>query len=377
MSGERTESGGRRLIAEELESGDAMGRRQDSRTQQYVKIFGVVALYWTVSISLVFVNKYLLSSKELKLDAPLLVTWYQCVCTVALCYICSLLAKSFPSTFSFPEFKFDQKISREVLPLSIVFVAMITFNNLCLKYVGVSFYYVGRSLTTVFNVVCTYLILGQKTSISAIVCCLIIIGGFFLGTDQEDHSGSLSVAGVVFGVLASLMVALNAIYTKRVLPAVGDNVGRLTLINNINACVLFIPFMIANGDIGVLINFEYLFSIHFWLMMTLSGVFGFMMGYVTGWQIQMTSPLTHNISGTAKAAAQTVMAVGWWQEVKPFLWWLSNAIVLFGSAAYTYFQAKDMEKTRNNNNKNKRPTGVSVDKAPLLSNTADTDEDTV
>ena len=30
---------------------------------------------------------------------------------------------------------------------------MITFNNMCLKYVGVAFYYVGRSLTTVFNVV--------------------------------------------------------------------------------------------------------------------------------------------------------------------------------------------------------------------------------
>ena len=41
----------------------------------------------------------------------------------------------------------------QVLPLSIVFVGMITFNNLCLKYLGVSFYNVGRSLTTVFNVV--------------------------------------------------------------------------------------------------------------------------------------------------------------------------------------------------------------------------------
>ena len=41
----------------------------------------------------------------------------------------------------------------QVLPLSLVFVAMISFNNLCLKYVGVAFYYVGRSLTTVFNVV--------------------------------------------------------------------------------------------------------------------------------------------------------------------------------------------------------------------------------
>ena len=42
----------------------------------------------------------------------------------------------------------------QVMPLSLVFVGMITFNNLTLKYLGVAFYNVGRSLTTVFNVVC-------------------------------------------------------------------------------------------------------------------------------------------------------------------------------------------------------------------------------
>ena len=41
----------------------------------------------------------------------------------------------------------------QVLPLSIVFVGMVVFNNLTLKYLGVAFYNVGRSLTTVFNVV--------------------------------------------------------------------------------------------------------------------------------------------------------------------------------------------------------------------------------
>ena len=68
---------------------------------------------------------------------------------------------------------------------------MITFNNLCLKHVGVSFYYVGRSLTTVFNVAFTYLILGQKTSVRAILCCFIILLGFWLGVDQESNSGEL------------------------------------------------------------------------------------------------------------------------------------------------------------------------------------------
>ena len=43
----------------------------------------------------------------------------------------------------------------QVMPLSVIFVSMITFNNLTLKFLGVAFYNVGRSLTTVFNVVST------------------------------------------------------------------------------------------------------------------------------------------------------------------------------------------------------------------------------
>lgn len=54
----------------------------------------------------------------------------------------------------------------------------------------------------------------------------------------------------------------------------------------------------------------------------------------------MTSALTHNISGTAKAAAQTLIAVIINSEIKTFLWWLSNIIVLFGSALYTYVQKR-------------------------------------
>ena len=44
----------------------------------------MVAAYWTVSISLVFVNKWLLAGSS-KLDAPLFVTWYQVCCTAAGC----------------------------------------------------------------------------------------------------------------------------------------------------------------------------------------------------------------------------------------------------------------------------------------------------
>lgn len=51
-------------------------------------------------------------------------------------------------------------------------------------------------------------------------------------------------------------------------------------------------------------NIERLVSPFFWFCMTVTGVMGFGIGLVTVMQVKATSPLTHNISGTAKAAVQ-------------------------------------------------------------------------
>ena len=137
---------------------------------------------------------------------------------------------------------------------------------------------------------------------------------------------------------------MYSIYTKKVLPCVDDNIWKLTFYNNINACVLFIPLLLLAGDFSTLMVFKNIGSLSFWGIMLVSGLFGFAIGYVTGLQIQVTSPLTHNISGTAKACAQTVMATTYYAEVKPLLWWLSNGIVLLGSAAYTQVKRLEMKK---------------------------------
>lgn len=309
--------------------------------QRYVQILSVVALYWFISITMVFVNKSLLSGSE-KLEAPLFVTCYQCVVTVIACYIIKWAAGKVPDKVSFPDLTLDVNILKQVLPLSVIFVGMITFNNLCLQHVDISFYYIGRSLTTVFNVLLTYFILGHKTSLSAIACCGVIVGGFYLGVDQEDAAGSFSLSGTVYGVLASLFVSLFSIYTKKVLSVVDGNIWRLTFYNNVNAVILFIPLMVVFGEVPTVTGFEYITSVNFWFMMTVGGVFGFAIGYVTGLQIKVTSPLTHNISGTAKAAAQTVLATYWFQEVKPALWWFSNAVVLGGSLMYARVRQLEM-----------------------------------
>ncbi|KAF0305930.1 GDP-fucose transporter 1 [Amphibalanus amphitrite] len=307
---------------------------------QYAKIAAVVATYWVVSITMVFANKALLSGQGV--SAPFFVTGYQCLVTSAMCFAFSSLGPYVPGV-NLPPPTVKPKLMLQVLPLSVVFICMIMFNNLCLKNVDVSFYYIGRSLTTVFNVICTYLILGQKTSFQSIACCGVIIFGFLLGVDQEGVVGSLSIAGVAYGVLASLFVSLFAIYTKKVLPVVDGSVWLLTYYNNINACLLFTPLVLITGEWSQLMAFQGLADPKFWTLMTVAGVFGFSIGYVTGLQIQVTSPLTHNISGTAKACVQTVLGSWWFSEYRTVLWWTSNFIVLGGSAAYTRVKQIEME----------------------------------
>lgn len=78
-----------------------------------------------VSISLVFINKALLSGQSdgHTLDAPLFVTWFQCVVTVALCYMLAFGGKFFPSLGKFPELDLDYKTMVKVLLFFFIYFA--------------------------------------------------------------------------------------------------------------------------------------------------------------------------------------------------------------------------------------------------------------
>lgn len=323
---------------------------EHSLSNKYFQIFTVVSAYWIISISTVFVNKTLLSSKDINLDAPLFVTWYQCIVSTIICFSMSKLSKIFPERIRFPKGNpWDLDTFCKILPLSILFTAMIAANNLCLKYVGVAFYYIGRSLTTVFNVILSFMLLKQTTSWKCLICCAAIISGFWLGVDQESLTEAFSWKGTIFGVLGSLSLCLYSIYTKKSLPYVDDEVWLLSYYNNVYSSILFLPLIVVNGELKEIFNYEYIFEGWFWIIMSVGGVCGFAIGYVTTLQIKVTSPLTHNISGTAKACAQTVIATQWYNDSKSFLWWLSNIIVLVSSAAYTKIKQQEMKAKHNQN----------------------------
>uniref|UniRef100_A0A7R9WM04 Sugar phosphate transporter domain-containing protein n=1 Tax=Craspedostauros australis TaxID=1486917 RepID=A0A7R9WM04_9STRA len=325
-------------------------------------IASVVATYWFVSISMVYLNKVLMSNDGISIDAPLFVTWYQCVITALICWTAGEVAqhmqkraeilpktnddapsasaagkKSFFSQF--PKAEYNAVTGKKVFPLSVVFVGMITFNNLCLKWVEVSFYNVARSLTIVFNVVFSSVMLGSSTSSRTMLCLGVVILGFFMGSKGEVN---FSFRGTVAGICSSLFVSLNSIFTKKILPAVDNDHWRLTFYNNVNACILFIP-LILYYEVPTIIaamNAQ-LVSTTFWTAMTVAGFFGFSIGIVTVLQIKATSPLSHNISGTAKAAVQSMMAFYIWGNQATFMGVLGIFTVLGGSLMYTLVKMKE------------------------------------
>lgn len=304
-------------------------------------IMYVIILYWVVSISMVYLNKVCLNNKQASISAPLFVTWYQCVIT---CLICTVLGnlgeqarrsntKSYFSEFSVT--KYDLRTGLAVMPLSLIFVGMITFNNLCLQYVQVSFYNVARCLTMVFNVVFQFIFLRQTTGLNTMLTLVVIIVGFVVGIDGELD---FNMIGTVAGVASSVFVSLNAIFVKRMLPQVDGDNNALQFYNNLNATFLFFP-LIAFFELDVLSsNLDKLASPFFWGAMTVTGVFGYAIGVVTMMQIQATNPLTHNISGTAKAAVQSIMAYYIWGNQATVKSISGILLVLFGSFLYGYVQ---------------------------------------
>ena len=52
---------------------------------------------------MVFVNKALLSSDKVHLNAPLFITWFQCIISVAICLTLKNLSRIFPKYIYFPK----------------------------------------------------------------------------------------------------------------------------------------------------------------------------------------------------------------------------------------------------------------------------------
>lgn len=307
---------------------------QVERPKQRNMVVFSVGLYWLTSISLVLLNKVMFSSPEVGLKgAPIFLTWTQILVAVGCCLVVHAAKPSFHQLDFFPYFEYDFSIALKVAPLTAIFLGMIVFNNLCLKYVEVSFYQVARSLSIIFNIVFSFLLLGQKTTSKALGACAVIVAGYYLGVDGEVR---FSRQGVIFGVISSVFVSLYSIFVKRVLKILHDNHWRLLIYNNMNATWMMPPLILFFGETESVIQSPNVWLGAFWGMILLVGMFGFMINIASFMQIKYTSPLSHNVSGTFKACVQTLLGLMIWKNPVSSTGLFGTFLSIFGCGLYGY-----------------------------------------
>ena len=235
----------------------------------------------------------------------------------------------------------EEMFSGPLLRMTVSFVCMLSFNNLCLRYVDIAFYQVARSMTIIFVVIFTITILHKAVSWRVIVCCGVVAAGFFLGIDQEQFLGTLSVTGVLYGVMSSVFVALNGVFIKQALDVVDGNSLKVTYYSNMNASILFIPVLLSIGQFRQAALAAPTWDAAFWTFLFSTGILSFFISWIGGVQINLTSAITHHIIANTKSVLQTLIAVTYFHEVKSFLWWMSVLLVVGGAFMYTMVRLRE------------------------------------
>lgn len=84
---------------------------------------------------------------------------------------------------------------------------------------------------------------------------------------------------------------------------------KLLFYNNLLSIFLMAPFLFISGEATSLMENKLFFEFRTWVNLTITGIFGFLINIAVFLQIKFTSPLTNNVTGTAKACVQTVVAI--------------------------------------------------------------------
>ncbi|XP_062591833.1 GDP-fucose transporter 1-like [Saccostrea cucullata] len=300
----------------------------------FLHVAAIILLYWIVSISMVFVNKHILSGAYVDTDLSIFIAWYQSLAAVTIIQVIGCMRKFFRNCYKVPEVDFQTLLHCDILKLSLSFIMSIALNNLMLKHIGVAFYQVARSFTLIFTIILSSRMLKQPLTWKALLACLCIITGFVIGIDQENDTGTLSVWGIIYGLLASFSAAICGVYFKRAESIHNGDSLKQAYYNNINCLLLLSPLVYSTGQARQVLQSQTSSALDFWILLTLSGVLSLAIGWVSALQIKVTSPVTHHISINAKSVTQTIIAILYYEEQKTVLWWCGNMLVICGVLLY-------------------------------------------
>eukprot|EP00274_Cyanoptyche_gloeocystis_P004682 CAMPEP_0196656842 /NCGR_PEP_ID=MMETSP1086-20130531/19788_1 /TAXON_ID=77921 /ORGANISM="Cyanoptyche gloeocystis , Strain SAG4.97" /LENGTH=352 /DNA_ID=CAMNT_0041989729 /DNA_START=72 /DNA_END=1130 /DNA_ORIENTATION=+ len=319
---------------------EKLSAQSASMSVETFRIIGAVLFYFITSLAVVFLNKFVMNYSDIKFPRPLFITWFQLVVALVCIVLLGELGRKVPGISFLPRFEFSYNKAKAIAPLTVIYVLMLATSNLCLNYVEVTFYQVVRSMNICWNIGLSYFMLSQMISGRVLTSCGVVFIGYVMAAMGEVN---FSWLGIFFGLSSSLFVSLNSVYVKKVLPVVNNDTWKLAIYNTVLALVMLFPAVLANGDFSELAASGLMSKKIFWIANIVTGMFGYLINIATFMQIKYTSPLTHTISGTAKAIVQTVLGALIFRNEVSLVNGIGNAVCIGGSAWYALIRHQEMQ----------------------------------
>ena len=191
---------------------------------------------------MVIANKWVLNATP---STPLFFLWTQLFLAVVLFIIAAFL-RLLPSSVTLSSTSLAT--SKTLLPQILFNTFSLVSSTVTLRYVDASFYQVARGLLLPFTVLTSLVFLNSKPSLSILSSCTIITLGFFIGVLLDGTS--ISIKGVWWGVLSSLLSSIHSVVIKRSLsvPGIGGSAVLLAWYTNLGSAVMLLPIIILVGE---------------------------------------------------------------------------------------------------------------------------------
>ncbi|KAL2318074.1 hypothetical protein Fmac_031950 [Flemingia macrophylla] len=296
--------------------------------------------YMSCAVLLVMFNKAALSSY--RFQSANVITLLQMVCSCCFLYLLrrwrmisftaneSLLISDNSTKFV------SLKTLKHTLPLSAAYLFYMLVTMESVRGVNVPMYTTLRRTTVVFTMLVEFVLVGQMYTPSVIFSVgLIVFGAFVAGA--RDFSFDARGYAVVF--MSNIATAIYLATIARIGKTSGLNSFGLMWCNGIICGPVLLIWTCVSGDLKTTINFQYLFSPGFIIILLFSCILAFFLNYCIFLNTTLNSAVTQTICGNLKDLF--TIGLGWivfgglpfdvWNVIGQFLGFA-------GSGLYAYYK---------------------------------------
>ncbi|KAB5592606.1 GDP-fucose transporter 1 [Ceratobasidium theobromae] len=312
------------------------------------QITAVVSFYMVAALVMVFVNKLVLNAAP---ELPVLFLLNQMLIAVVLLHLSAALS---------PRVKlptWDYSLAKGLLPVISINAVGLVWNTLCLRAVDASYFQIARGLVLPLTITVAAIHSRKSPSLLVITAAILVTGGFLIGvTPSATITVAASQAGLIYGALSALAIAVHAVLVGAALPKVNGSALELAYWTNAGTAALLAPVVLLNGEGAKVLAGSQMWMAGlaqadnkinwsvFIIGSLVTGVFGFLLCISTLISIKVTSPVTHMFTSAVRSVLQTVLGVWIFNDIITTNRLASIIVILFGSCVYTWIKSRENQR---------------------------------